>query len=373
MINRERLVRDFLRLAAIDSPTYREKSIADVLESDLRSLGFEVTRDSVGDKIGADTGNVIASKPGTVSGGVPILLNAHMDTVVSTERWGWREEEGVIRSSGETILGADDKAGVAALMEALRVVCEREIPHAHLEIVFTVAEEIGLFGAKGLDYKRLHAKCAFVYDTGAPVGRIVVSAPSHDNITAKFYGKTAHSGAKPEDGVNAIQAAGIAIAKMKLGRIDEETTANVGIISGGTARNVVPDFCEVKGEARSRNEEKLDAQVQHMLEAFHEAAADVGAGIEIEVERSYSMYRLSESDEVIQIAVAAARKAGIEPIMHETGGGSDASIFNARGLPATVLGVGYEKAHSVEEYLPIDDFVKATEMAVALIEVAANR
>ncbi|HUV05924.1 MAG TPA: M20/M25/M40 family metallo-hydrolase [Armatimonadota bacterium] len=372
MIDRHRLVETFLRLAAINSPTGNEKGVADVLEADLRALGFDVLRDAAGERVNGDTGNVIAAKKGTVSEAVPILFNAHMDTVMPTEGWGYKIEDGVIRSNGHTILGADDKAGIAAVIEAMKAIQEEEIPHGDIQIVFSIGEEVGLWGAKYLDYSLITSKCAFVYDLGTPVGSVVVAAPSHDNIMAKIRGRAAHAGTRPEDGISAIAAAGKAISNMRLGRIDHETTANIGIISGGTARNIVPDFCEVKGEARSRDEKKLDAQVQHMVEAFHDAAAEIGASVEIEVERSYQAYRLSESDEVVRIAVAAARKVGIEPKMHETGGGSDASIFNTKGIPTIVIGVGYEKAHSTEEYLPISDFVKSAEMALAIVQVAAG-
>lgn len=372
MVDRQRLVDTFLRLAAINSPNGDEKALADVLEPDLRALGFEVVRDRAGEKVKGTTGNVIASKKGSVPGAVPIMFSAHMDTVMPTEKWGYKMEGDLIRSTGETILGADDKAGIAAIMEAMRVIGEQDIPHGDIQVVFSIGEESGLFGAKHMDYSLISSKCVFVYDMGKPVGCAVIAAPSHDNIVARIRGKAAHAGARPEDGISAIAAAGKAIANMKLGRIDRETTANIGIISGGTARNVVPELCEVKGEARSRSDEKLDAQVQHMLEAFHEAAAEMGAGIEIEVNRSYHAYRLSEKDEVVRIAVSAARRVGIEPELHETGGGSDASIFNARGLPATVIGVGYDKAHSTDECVPISDFVKSAEMAVAIVQVAAG-
>lgn len=372
MVNRQRLVDRFLRLAAINTPTGQEKRVADVLEADLRGMGFDIVRDDAGKKADANTGNLIATKKGTVSDAVPILLCAHMDTVVSTEDWAYEVDGDVIGSTGKTILAADDKAGIAAIMEAVSVIGERDVPHGDFQIAFTISEETGLWGAKYLNYGLIAARCAFVYDMGKPVGCVVVAAPSHDNVVAKFRGKSAHAGARPEDGISAIVAASKAIAGMKLGRIDEETTANIGVIGGGTARNIVPDFCEVKGEARSRDDGKLDAQVQHMVGTFHDAAAEVGASIEIEVDRSYHAYRLSEEDEVVRIAVAAARRAGIEPEMHETGGGSDASVFNSKGLPSTVIGVGYDKAHSTEEYLCIPDFVRSAEMAVALIQVAAG-
>ena len=373
MIEKQRLVDNFIRLAAINSPSGREKKVADVLEPDLRALGFDVVRDNAHKKVNGNTGNLIATKKGSIPNAVPIMFGAHMDTVTPTNGWGYKIEGDIIRSTGKTILGADDKAGIAAIMEAMKVIQDRKIPHGNLQIVFSIGEEIGLWGAKYMDYSLITSRCVMVYDMGKPVGCVTVAAPWHDNIFAKIHGKASHAGARPEEGINAIAVASKAIANMKLGRIDKETTANIGIISGGTARNIVPDLCEVKGEARSRNEEKLDAQTQHMLESFHEAAAEMDAGIEIEVERSYNGYRLSEKDEVIKIAVAAARKVGIEPEMHETGGGSDANIFNARGLPATVIGVGYEGAHSASEYIPISDLVKSTEMALALVEVAAGR
>ena len=371
MVNRDRLVNTFLSLAAINSPAKHEGAVADVLEAELKSLGFEVVRDDAGEKFGGDTGNVIGTKKGTIQG-KPILFSAHMDTVSSTENWGYKIEGDIIRSKGDTILAADDKCGIASILEAMRVIHEDKIPHADVQVVFSIGEEVGLCGAKFMDYSLVTAKYAFVYDMGKPVGCVVVAAPSHDNMLIKIQGKASHAGARPEDGINAIVVASKAIANMKIGRIDSETTANIGVIEGGTARNIVPGYCEVKAEARSRNEEKLDAQVRHMVEQFHEAAAEMGAGIDIEVHRSYHAYRLSEDDEVVKIAVAAARKVGIEPKMHETGGGSDASVMNGKGLPTTVIGVGYDNAHSTEEYVTISDFVKSSEMAVAIVQVAAQ-
>ena len=372
MVSKQRLVDSFLGLAAINSPAKHEKGVADVLEAQLRTLGFDVIRDNAGETFGGDTGNVIGTKKGTIPG-KPILFSAHMDTVSSTEDWGYKIEDDIIRSKGNTILAADDKCGIASILEAMRVVQEDNIPHADVQVVFSIGEEVGLCGAKFMDYSLITSKYAFVYDMGRPVGCVVVAAPSHDNILVKIHGKASHAGARPEDGINAIVVASKAIANMKIGRIDPETTANIGVIKGGTARNIVPEYCEVHAEARSRNEDKLDAQVQHMLEQFHEAAAEMGAGVDIEVHRSYHTYRLAEDSEVVKIAVAAARKVGIEPKMHETGGGSDASVMNGKGIPTTVIGVGYDNAHSTEEYVGISDFVKSAEMAVAIVEVAAGQ
>jgi tripeptide aminopeptidase len=295
-----------------------------------------------------------------------------MDTVMPTEGLQPRIEDGTIYSSGNTILGADDKAGIASVLEAMRSITEHGIDHGDIQIIFSISEEAGLDGSKNFDLSMLKASCIYVYDMGRPVGSVTVAAPSHDNIIAKFHGKAAHAGSNPEDGVNAIVAAGKAIDRMKIGRIDFETTANIGVISGGVARNIVPEYCEVKGEARSRNDEKLDEQVEGMLEAFRTAAAEVGADVDITVWRSYKCFRLSEEDQVVKIALQAARKVGLPGELHETGGGSDANIFNEKGIPAVGIGVGYGKPHSVEEFMPIADLIKSSEMAVEIVRTAAG-
>jgi tripeptide aminopeptidase len=372
MVNKERLIDTFIELGAINSPSGKEAVIAGVLEAELKTLGFDVVRDNAGTHIDGETGNVVGSKQGTVPDAMPIMLSAHMDTVTPTEGWEYRIHGDLIKSRGDMILGADDKAGIAVILEALRVVQEQAIPHGDLQVCFSIAEETGLWGAKYLDYSLVTSKGVFVYDMGRPVGSVTVSAPSHDNILFKVHGKAAHAGARPEDGINAIVVASKAIANMKVGRIDKETTANVGIITGGKARNIVPEFCEVRCEARSRNTEKLDAQTAHMVKCFEDAAAEMGATVEVNVNRSYLGFRLSEKDEVVRIAMDAAKRAGIEVDLHETGGGSDSNIFNAKGLPATVLGVGYDGAHSVDEYIHIPEFIQSAQMCVEIIKVAAG-
>lgn len=371
MINSNRLVDSFLEMAAINSPSGREKRAADLIGGKLRGLGFDVVFDDAGSKTGGECGNLIATKKGTLPGVPPIILSAHLDTVSPTDGWGYVIEDGVIRSKGNTILGADDKAGIAAILEAILVVDEDGIPHGDIQIVLSVSEETGVFGAKNLDYSLINGKCAFVYDMGKPTCCVTVAAPSQDNIKAKIIGKAAHAGACPEDGINAIVAASRAIAVMKLGRIDFETTANIGVIEGGRVTNIVPEICSLKGEARSRDDDKLDLQVRHMVETIHEAAADMGAGIDIEMERSYQSFRLSQDDEVVKIAVSAARNVGVEPNIHETGGGSDANIFNKMGIPAVVIGIGFENAHSSKESMAVEDLVKSAEMAVEIIRAAA--
>lgn len=370
MINEKRVEETFLELAAVKGLSKSEKDIAVVIERKLRDLGFEVVYDDAGEKIGGNCGNMIATKKGTLPDAPPIILSAHMDTVGPVEGWDFVIEGGVIRSKGETILCADDRAGIAAILEGLTAAGEEGIDHGDVQVVMSVSEETGLYGAKNMDFSLLKGKYAFIYDMGKPTCCVTVSAPSQDNIKATMIGRAAHAGACPEQGVNAIVAASRGISAMKLGRIDFETTANIGIIEGGNATNIVPETCVLKGEARSRDDEKLEIQMESMVEALHEAAADVGAGIDIEVERSYYSYKLSEKDEVVKIAVAAARKVGVEPEIHETGGGSDGNIFNRAGIPSVVIGVGYDKAHTTDEYIETAELVKSAGMALELIKAA---
>ncbi|MBI2842629.1 MAG: M20/M25/M40 family metallo-hydrolase [Armatimonadetes bacterium] len=368
MVNEERLVRSFLDLVKINSPSKCERGVVDYLQPKLKELGFEVREDDAGKRIGGNAGNLIATMQGRLEKGLRLFLSAHMDTVEPTE--GIEPvvtEDGIIRSNGRTILGADDKAGVAAILEAARVVVEKDVPFHSLQIVFSIAEEIGIMGAKEVSASDISADAGYVFDTEKPVAGVVVSAPSHENLLVKVFGKAAHAGIHPEDGTNAIIAASKAIADMKLGRIDEETTANVGVINGGKARNIVPDEVEVLAEARSRNEAKLAAQVEHMVRLFHDAAKEIGAGVDIEVKREYTTYRWTPEDAPVKLAQRAARTIGIEAEMINGGGGSDANIYNEKGVPAVVIGVGYGGAHSREEHIAIADLVKAAEFAVSLI------
>ncbi|MDO8684068.1 MAG: M20/M25/M40 family metallo-hydrolase [Armatimonadota bacterium] len=373
MVNRDRLLKLFLDLARINSPSKSERRVADLLIPQLKSLGYEVYEDDAGAKSDGDTGNIYAYKEGSSKSGARLMLSAHIDTVQPTD--GLEPiigQDGVIRSGGKTILGADDKAGVAAIIEALRVVEEDGVPYRSVQVIFDIAEEIGLVGAKLIPKDSIKADYAYVFDTEKPVASIVVAGPSHENIKAVFTGKAAHAGMKPEAGVNAIVAASKAIANMKIGRIDFETTANVGVIHGGVARNIVPDKVEVLAEARSRNEDKLAAQSRHMVDAFQKGAAEVGASVEIEVQREYNSFRWSPNDPIIKLAASAAQSIGIEPELIEAGGGSDANILNEIGVPTVLIGVGYEGAHSTSEQIAIDDLAKCAEFAVALIRKSAE-
>lgn len=360
MVNEKRLVAEFLELVQIDSVSGQERKIADVLKEKLKTLELKVREDNAGSvvraKVGceATAGNIIGVLEGET--GVPaIMFCAHMDTVEPGRMVKPRMEGDTIYSAGDTILGADDKAGVAAIIEALRIVKENGLEHGNIEVVFTIMEESGLLGAKNLDRKLLKAEMGFVLDSEGDPGSIIVRAPSQDKIKAVVKGRSAHAGINPEDGVNAIQVAARAVSEMRLGRIDDETTANIGIISGGRAINIVPDRVELKGEARSLDDDKREAQTRHMTEALRKAAQRFGAKVDLDVELLYPRMNLEESSPVVKAAVQASRAAGLNPKLGQTGGGSDANIFIGYGIPTVNIGVGMKKVHTTEEYIKITD------------------
>ncbi|MCR4407690.1 MAG: M20/M25/M40 family metallo-hydrolase [Anaerolineae bacterium] len=356
-INRDRLLDTFLTLVQIDSPSGEEEAIARHLADRLIALGLAVHHDNAG--------NLIAR---TDSSGEPLLLNAHMDTVGQDRGIRPIVENGIVRTDGTTILGGDDKSGVAIILEVLQTMRERGLPYPPLEIALTVSEEIGLLGSKALDMSQFQARQALVLDSGGPIENVVVSAPSQDVLHAVIHGKAAHAGVIPEEGINAIVVAAEAITHMPLGRIDEETTANIGLISGGTAINIVPDRAELHGEARSRNENKLVAQVQAMTRALEEAAARHGAGVEIKVTHSFSAYTLDEDSPLVQRVIRAAERLGLTPSLVTSGGGSDANVFNAGGLAALVLSTGMKDVHTPQETIAVEDMVRSAELVLNIVQ-----
>lgn len=368
MVNKDRLVQDFLDIVRIDSLTLKERAMADFLKNKLTDMGLAVEEDRAGEPHGGAAGNVIGVLEETAEK-EPVMLLAHMDRVTPGEGIKPVIENGVIKSDGTTILGADDGAGIAVILEALRVVKENNIPHGRIEVVFTVAEEGGLLGAKGLDVEKLKARRGVVFDSNGAPGTIINQAPAQDEIVAKVYGKAAHAGAFPERGINAIFVAAKAISKMKIGRLDEETTANIGIIEGGKATNIVPDFVLIRGEARSRQEEKLVNATQGICGELVKAAAEENTRVELDVNRMYSAYHITEDDSWLKVVLGAARASGLEPIVKPTGGGSDANILNSKGIKTLNLGIGNEEVHTVNEYIGIEDMVKTAQLAVKILEL----
>ncbi len=355
MINQKRLVKTFFDLVKIDSPSGGEDRVARWVAARLRALGVPYRIDSLHNVVGHLDGE-----------GEPLMLNAHMDGVAPCLGIQPLLENGIIRSSGTTILGADDRAGVAAILEALAVIREKRLRHRPLDLAITVQEESGLIGARGLDLSDFKAQMGVVLDSHGPVGTIIVQSPSHNLIEATIKGRAAHAGVEPEKGINAIAVAAEAIAAMPLGRIDEETTANVGIIHGGAARNIVPEQCEIVAEARSRRESKLKQQTNRMVRALERAAKRHHAKVEIQVTRAYGMFRFSPRDPVIRTASAAIERIGCRPQFAVTGGGSDANVFNGKGIACVPLGIGYEKIHTTEEFIPVDELGKTAQLVVEL-------
>ncbi len=372
MVNQDRIVQEFMELVQIDSAPGQERQLADALKQKLETLGLEVLEDNAGAAIGGDTGNIIARLPGQLKNVPTVAFAAHMDRV--TPGFGIKPQikDDVIYSDGTTILAADDVAGIVQMLEAVRVLKEQEIEHGDIELLFTISEEAGLQGAKNLDRNLLKAEAAYFLDGGGDVGTIIPSAPAQKKLTVKVNGVPAHAGIEPEKGTSAIVVAAEAITRMNLGRIDEETTCNIGIIKGGQATNIIPAEVTLIGEVRSRNEAKLEAQVNHMVSEFEAAADRFGVTVDIEIEESYPAMNLSEDDQAVQLVVEATKALGLSPVLVPTGGGSDANILVGKGLPSVILGIGMEKVHSTEEFISIKQLVAGAELVVAIVQQAAN-
>ncbi|MBW3113442.1 MULTISPECIES: tripeptidase T [Bacillaceae] len=373
MINQERLLNEFLELVQIDSETKEEAEIAKVLTKKFSDLGVEVFEDDTMGETGHGAGNLICTLKGNKEGVDTIYFTSHMDTVVPAK--GVKptlKEDGYIYSDGTTILGADDKAGLATMLESVRVLKENNISHGDIQFIITVGEESGLVGAKALDSSLVKAKYGFALDSDGKVGNIIVAAPTQAKVKATIYGKTAHAGVAPEKGVSAITIAAKAISKMPLGRIDEETTANIGRFEGGKATNIVCEQADILAEARSLVPEKMEAQVEKMKTAFTSVAEEMGGKAEVEVQVMYPGFKFKDGDEVVEVAKRAAKKIGRPSELLTSGGGSDANVIAGFGVPTVNLAVGYEEIHTKSERMPVEELNKLSEMVVAIIQEVAG-
>lgn len=360
----------FLELAALPSPPGEERAVADRVLAELRAIGLEADEDDAGRRIGSSAGNLYCRVPATGAGGIPLFLCAHLDTVPPEGPIEPVVEDGVVRNAAGTILGADDKSAVAVLLAAARRLVEGHLAHAGVELLFTPKEEVGLRGAEAFDCGRLEARTGFVYDQAAPIGEVILGAPHSTSIDVTFRGRAAHAGMYPEEGVSAIAAAGRAIADLRLGRLDEETSANVGMIEGGVARNIVPDRCSFVAEARSHDERKLADVVQEILDAVSFAAGLGGCEVETKVERGFRGYRFRRDDTPVRLAAAALERAGHEPRFALSGGVADANVFNERGLACLNLANGMANIHSPGEHIAVADLEAMVEVTLALVEGA---
>ncbi|HWD70453.1 MAG TPA: M20/M25/M40 family metallo-hydrolase [Solirubrobacteraceae bacterium] len=364
---RERLHETFETLCRIASPTGDERMVSAWITSELTALGLDVQEDDAGATVGSNSGNLLARIPG--GGERSLMLCSHMDTVPLTApvepvrlQDGWQ-------NANEGILGADNKVAVAAMVELTRLLRARDEPPAiGIELVFTVAEETGLNGAREFDATRLRSNFGYVFDHASPVGEIITAAPTHMRIDAEIRGKAAHAGLHPEQGVNAVVAAARAIPNMPQGRFDDQTTANVGMVAGGTALNVVPDRCTIAAEVRAVEQEQVDRYVTQAIDALQDAADSAGCDLDLKLEQMFTGYRIGSREAPVALAARALRRLGYEPSYRSSGGGSDANAFRVNGFTCTNLANGTERAHERTERVSFVALEANLELMLALID-----
>ncbi len=374
-VNRERLAANFTELCEIDSPSREEGAISQRLQAIFRELGpEEIIEDESSGRTGSECGNLIIRFAGSLAF-EPIFFSCHMDTVQPARGVQVKRIGDLFTSAGDTVLGSDDKSGLAACIEAMRLLQEEGLPHRPVEFVITTCEEIGLVGAKMLDPKLIRAKEGYALDSSG-FAKVITHAPAANRLTITVRGVAAHAGLHPEWGVNALILAAKALAQVPTGRIDEETTANFGTINGGTASNIVPDRVVIEGEIRSHSVEKLDRLTEAIREIFIATVADwrdpageaKGApSVSIEVRKDFPVMQLAREDRVIRRVDAAARSIGMELSFEKAGGGSDANIFNGYGLATAIIATGMTNVHSTNEQVKLQDMVDLTRLLIALL------
>jgi len=378
MVNKDRLSETFKYLVEIDSVSREEGEFAKEIKKVLESMGAKTFVDSAGEKTGSDTGNLVAKFKGNVSA-PSLLINAHMDTVQPGKGIKAVLKNGIFTSDGSTILGADDKSSIAVILESLRVLKENGLQYGPIDLVLTICEEIGLLGAKHFDLSLIDAKFGYALDA-TDVDGIIVRAPAANRLEFKIHGKDSHAGAAPEKGINAILLASKAIAGLEIGRIDRETTCNIGIIEGGIATNIVPKLVTVKGEVRSHDNEKLAKVTDDIVSSFKDVvenfrkidSKDDLPSLEVYIEKDFPSTDIPEDHHVVAMAVQAGKNLGRKIVCKASGGGADANIFFETGIITGVLGTGMRDMHTVREHVKLDDMVKATELLIEIIKLHAN-
>jgi tripeptide aminopeptidase len=368
---RERLHETFAVLCRIESPSGRERACADWITEQLRGMGLDVHEDDAGPRVGSDAGNLLARIPGT--GPDSILLCAHTDTVPLTAPVEPVCVDGGWVNAGDGILGADNKSAVAVILEvARRLTSAPEPPEVGIELLFTICEEVSLRGSKAFDASRLDSRFGYVFDHATPIGEIVLASPTHHRVDAELRGRAAHAGVRPEVGRSAIAAAASAIAAMRLGRLDDETTANVGMIEGGTAINVIPERCRIVAEVRSLDRDRAETVATEMIDHLQEAADAAECDLDVTVQRGFEGYRIRPRAIEVAVAEQALRACGYEPTHIVTGGASDANTLRVAGFPCVCLADGTEHNHEPTERISVDALEGLLELAVAVVDEAGR-
>lgn len=373
--NKDRMLAEFKEIVAVPAKSLEERQVCDLLTKKLQELGFTTEEDNAGEQLGGNCGNLWAFLPAnTDKKATKVLLSAHMDAVSPCTGTTVVQKDGVLYSDGTTTLGGDDKSGVVAILEGLRLMEEQGLEHGDIQVLFTVCEEGGVNGSRCLDRSKLKSEAGYALDGEGAPGEIIIGAPGQYRYTISIHGKKAHGGVEPEKGINSIMIAGKALAAVKrYGRIDEETTCNIGIIGGGFATNVVPDLVTLQGDARSRNQGKLEAIRDEIVNTLVGAAEAAGAvKVDALVEHKYSPFYVEPESEVVALAKAACAEFNFTPDVGQTGGGSDANFLNAYGLPSVILGTGMSNVHTVEEYIKEEDLYNSALMVYGILKAAVK-
>lgn len=367
------MLAEFKEIVALPCHTLQERPVLELLQSKLAAMGFELQEDDAGKQLGGNCGNLWAFLPGNKAGATSVLLSAHMDGVEPCGGTTVVQKDGILYSDGTTILGGDDKSGVVAILEGVRMLLEEKAEHGDIQLLFTIAEEGGVNGSRCMDKSLLKAEVGYALDSEGAPGEIVVGAPGQYKYTISIHGKKAHGGLEPEKGINSVMIAAKALADVKrYGRIDEETTCNIGIINGGTATNIVPDLVVIQGDARSRNNDKLNAIKDEIVNTICTSAEKYGAKAEAEVEHKYSSFLVAEDSKVVELAKDACTACGFKADVTLTGGGSDANFINAYGVPCVILGTGMSNVHTVEEFLKEEDLYNSAYLVYEILKAAAK-
>ena len=372
-VNKERMLAEFKEVVAVPCHSLQERPVFELLRAKLEVLGFTVEEDDAGEKLGGNCGNLWAFLPGNKAGATSVLFSAHMDGCEPCGGTTVVQKDGYLYSDGTTILGGDDKSGVVGILEGVRMIVEENAEHGDIQILFTIAEEGGVNGSRCMDRSKLKAEVAYALDGEGAPGEVVIGAPGQYKWKISVHGKTAHGGVEPEKGINAIMIAAKALAEVeRYGRIDEETTCNVGVIGGGVATNVVPDLVVIEGDVRSRNNEKLEAVREELVSTICNAVEKFGGRVTAEVEHKYSGFFIDTNSTVVKLAERACKLYDLPLDITQTGGGSDANFFNTYGVPCVILGTGMKNVHTVDEFLKEEDLYNSALMVYGILQAACE-